>query len=32
VEKVVGRMTRDMENAALDKNQVGGVLVNLYGG
>ena len=25
-------MTRDMENAALDKNQVGGVLANLYGG
>jgi hypothetical protein len=32
VDKVVGRMTRDMENAALDKNQVGGVLANLYGG
>ena len=25
-------MTRDMENTALDKNQVGGVLANLYGG
>ena len=25
-------MTRDMKNAALDKNQVGGVLANLYGG
>jgi hypothetical protein len=32
VEKVVGRMTRDMENAALDKNPVGRVLANLYGG
>jgi hypothetical protein len=30
VEKVVGRMARDMKNAALDKNQVGGVLANLY--
>ena len=25
-------MTRDMENAALDKNPVGRVLANLYGG
>ena len=28
----MGRMTRDMENAALDKNPVGRVLANLYGG
>ena len=32
MEKVVGRTTRDMENAALDKNPVGRVLANLYGG
>ena len=30
LEKVVGRMTRYMENAALDKNQVGGMLARLY--